>query len=457
MASPEGGGASPQGSWIAIGVLGGIGSVFLGWLSVAAIVGLGWLERSDVSLAQVLDLVGRMWLLAHGVRVELGNLTVSLVPLGVTGLIGLALAVATSYAASQMGAVSGGAWRAGVRLIAVVSGSYVAAAFMVGTFVGEPIEGVALLAWTVPLAVGASTLGAVHGLRLRRPGVLPGWWEHSMKGAALTLTVLLIGSAAALVVSLVTFWEQVADAQSALGQQPLGNAVMIIVQLAYLPNAIIWAGSFITGTGFAVGTGTFVAPGGAAVGKLPDMPLLLAIPEMTSSIDWAWLVVPIVGCALGGWWSVRSQELGVGKASLVGAVAGLLASLAWVGLAWVSRGDLGTQRLTGLGPVFPASLLAVPAAVVVSTISALGAGLMSRARLSRESTPAAPLAPDSHQAGSPSSLLGVPGLTGREPEPPLGRESEDDTIQIDDEPTEPVAGTTQSPGEGRIADSEPDG
>lgn len=372
--------ASAVGPWVATATLGGSGAMFLGWLFSAGFVGLGWLERPDVSMAQVLDLVGRVWLLAHGVRIELGNITVSLVPLGLVGIVGLALAVASSYAAGQMGDVTAKQWQAAGRLVAVASSAYVLPAFLVGTFVGEPIHGVTLLLWAIPLAVVASTLGAAHGLRLRAPAWLPSWWDGAVRGSSLALVVALVGATGALAVAIATSWERVVASQTELGQQPLGNALMVGVQLAYLPNAVIWVGAFLAGTGFSVGAETVVSPGEVIIGPLPDVPLMLAVPQASGAADWAWLVVPLGGLLLGGWASARTLSKRPWTAAATGACSGIFTGATWVGLLWLSRGDLGTQRLTDMGPIFPAGLIALPVAVAVSAVAALATTFLVRTK-----------------------------------------------------------------------------
>src|SRR6476659_4428082 len=55
-------------------------------------------------------------------------------------------------------------------------------------------------------------------------------------------------------------------------------ALLLLAQLAYIPNAIIWAVAYSLGPGFAFGTGTVVAPTGSALGAVPVFPMLAALP-----------------------------------------------------------------------------------------------------------------------------------------------------------------------------------
>ena len=58
----------------------------------------------------------------------------------------------------------------------------------------------------------------------------------------------------------------------------VGAALLLLAQLAYVPNAVVWAISFTLGPGFAFGTGTVIAPTGSALGPLPAFPMLAALP-----------------------------------------------------------------------------------------------------------------------------------------------------------------------------------
>ena len=55
--------------------------------------------------------------------------------------------------------------------------------------------------------------------------------------------------------------------------------LLLLVQLAYVPNAIVWSICYTLGPGFAFGAGTVVAPTGSALGPLPLLPMLAALPD----------------------------------------------------------------------------------------------------------------------------------------------------------------------------------
>ena len=65
-------------------------------------------------------------------------------------------------------------------------------------------------------------------------------------------------------------------------------------------------------------------------------------------------------------------------ASLKGGACGLLAGVAFAGLAWAASGDLGTLRLTGLGPrLFPLLIMAATTMGLSGMITGLTLGLIA--------------------------------------------------------------------------------
>ena len=132
----------------------------------------------------------------------------------------------------------------------------------------------------------------------------------------------------------------------------LGGAVLTLAQFAVLPNAVIWVASWLVGPGFAVGAGSSVGPFGTALGPIPPVPLLGAIPPETVPLGWLGLLAPLAAGLVAGilahrriravlrdWWAVL---VGVGGGVVGGLVVGLLA-------AW-SGGAGGPGRLAVLGP-----------------------------------------------------------------------------------------------------------
>src|SRR5580698_11577512 len=75
----------------------------------------------------------------------------------------------------------------------------------------------------------------------------------------------------------------------------LGGALLLLLgQLAYVPNAVIWAVAYMLGPGFVFGAGTVIAPTGSALGALPIFPMLAALPSGPRSAGPAWMTVLVL-------------------------------------------------------------------------------------------------------------------------------------------------------------------
>ena len=187
------------------------------------------------------------------------------------------------------------------------------------------------------------------------PRVRAGLRAALTAGAASVMLVMLVSAVTATVV-LATGYAQVIRLYEALHTEVLGGIVLTAGQFAFVPNVVIWVASWFAGPGFALGVGSQVSPLGTAVGPLPAIPLLGALPTGELSFGYVGLAVPIVAAFLAAT-AVRPalvRAVGDGSrlawsafAALVGgAVGGLLFGV----LAAASAGALGPGRFDHVGP-----------------------------------------------------------------------------------------------------------
>ncbi len=334
---------------------------------------------------------GQAWLLIHGVPLVLETAgtgpaalpefgTLSLIPLGLT-LIPFLLA-----------------WRAGRRLArasytdqlwqALLGSWLIYACFGVATgFVCRTPE-VDVDLWAAAfLPLIPVSLGMVIGARReagswsRLIGVdAVAWlsrtsqhsrWAGSYLGSAITAALVavmatLAASAALLAVDLVIHWNLVIGVYEGLDAGATGGAVLTIAQLGFLPNLAVFALAWTSGSGFALGVGSQAGPLGTAVGPLPSIPVLAAVPSGALDFGIVALVVPALAGALAGWWFLRAGEnhfdewlsikvrarsfTATASTLFLGVVIGSFAGLFAAALAWVARGSAGVGRLTDIGP-----------------------------------------------------------------------------------------------------------
>ncbi|MHA7158405.1 cell division protein PerM [Glutamicibacter endophyticus] len=179
--------------------------------------------------------------------------------------------------------------------------------------------------------------------------------------------VAAVGIAGVLVsVSVGTHWADVANVYQDLRPGPLGSFALTLLQLGFIPNAVFWALSWISGGGFSLGVGSTLSTLETTVGPLPSLPLMAALPSGSSSYNWLFLLLPVVAGIVAGWYFLRVGEnhledwfarripyaalsLGVSTVCLsvfTGLVTGLFSLLG----SLLASGSLAIGRLTEIGP-----------------------------------------------------------------------------------------------------------
>ena len=121
-----------------------------------------------------------------------------------------------------------------------------------------------------------------------------------------------------------------------------GGFLLLLLNILYIPNAIVSTLAYFSGVGFAVGSGTLVSPTSFRLNKIPAMPLLGALPENKSLISHVGVLVIVAAGALLVTWTI-SLDQRVLVQSLI--VAVLLA--AFVGYS--GSGALITDAMSAVG------------------------------------------------------------------------------------------------------------
>lgn len=218
----------------------------------------------------------------------------------------------------------------------------------------------------LPTAVFA--LGALIGLRrtTARPGEAGPVRDWLAARSITTRTVLVTamrgGVAAAagvmLLASIVTAaaialsYARIITLYESLHAEVLGGVAVTLGQLAFLPNLVIYAASWLVGPGFALGAGSAVSPLATQVGPLPAIPVLGALPQGTLALGFVGLLVPVVTAFLVG--AILGPDarrlLDRRELVLVALGIGLVGGVILGVLAWLSGGSAGPGRLVAVGP-----------------------------------------------------------------------------------------------------------
>ncbi|HEY6275577.1 MAG TPA: DUF6350 family protein [Streptosporangiaceae bacterium] len=361
----------------------------------------GWIAapHAGLGLTGVLRTATGLWLAAHHVGFALhGAGRIGMLPLGLVLIPGCLL------------------WRAGRWLVRSGQVSSLPEVGYAALAVAAPyavLSGALALASRSPLAVPslpqavaggfvialcAAGLGAARALApwRRLAGLLPPRPRSVVLATAGSLAVLGVAGSILAGASLAAHFHEFLILNDSLGAGAVGTVLLLLAQVAYVPNAVGWAVCFTLGPGFAFGTGTVVAPTGAALGPLPAFPLLAALPAGAHAAMPAWasvavLAVPYLAGAFGGVLLVRAAPApAIEAAPLWGFASGVATGCVIGVVAAFSGGPLGSGRLAAVGPSgWQSGLVAV---LEVGVAAAIAAGVANLLRVRRDPELAAALA-----------------------------------------------------------------
>jgi Family of unknown function (DUF6350) len=418
---------------------------------VIILVLAGWIAAPHIGfgLIGVLRTAAVLWLVGHHVAVQLGGAgRIGMLPLGLVALPGTLL------------------WRAGRSIVRRhhVTGlrEVIAAALAVAVPYAALAGGLAiasrsaLAAASVPQALLASFLiafvaagfGAARALApwVRIGALLSARTRSVLAGSAGSLGVLIATGAMVTALALAADLHRFGAAYRLLDPGVVGAGLLLLAQVAYLPNAVLWAVAYMLGPGFAVGAGTVAAPSGSVLGPVPAFPLLTALPIGADGSRPGWLdalllAVPYLAGAVGGILLVRMAPTStLESAPMRGFCCGVLTGVVLgVGAAFAG-GPLGDGRMAVVGP--SAWQVAAVASLETGIAAAVTAGGVNwwylRSRVVREAAPGAAdpqvLGARKRQTGS-SERLGEPvrWLSARLGEPvrwPSERLADDDDRHV---------------------------
>jgi len=289
---------------------------------------------------------------------------ITLVPLGYTAIIALIIHGAAGYAGKQADLAGGPDLRRGIA-VAKVTGVLTASYTVIVTTAAMLIEadGPAMRA-----VFGSAVLTAVIGFFGARRSV--GWnvhltwpiWARAIPRAIVAgVLAALVGGVVVFLSALITHREQVIALTVQLNPGWVGGIILALIQLFYAINVIMWCVSWSFGPGFTMGDGSVVSLMGTNLGLLPAFPLTAALPVGTEAHSLAWLAFPIAAGAVSAIMILRVRPRArFDETALVGGLSAVLSGLAVVGLAALTPGALGIDRLSHMGPFLVPLLIIAP-------------------------------------------------------------------------------------------------
>jgi hypothetical protein len=381
---------APGGSWRqhAVRLLSGLLAAALGLGLLAVLVLLLWVASPAPQGGPegALHVAAALWLTAHGAGlVRTSTITGEAVPVDLTPLLLAVLPLwlisrAVRHALADEPADGSHA----ARIAATVAAGYLLTGAAAVHYAHDgPLRADPLTAGTWLSATTAAVSAVVVWNALGRPGpVLRGPVVRStveacaapvLRAAGLAATLLLAGGLLLLLLTLGLHGEEAWADVTRLSGNWSGRTAVVLLALALLPNAVVWAASYGLGPGFGFGAAGVVGPlgtGADADGALARaFPLFAALPADGPGppLVWAVAAVPLAAGLAAGVSAGRDASpvaaplppgdavedtLDARETALTVCAAAVLCGAALAALAALAGGALGTTALAHVGPTW---------------------------------------------------------------------------------------------------------
>ena len=328
------------------------------------------------------------WLAGHGAGVGVAGARVTIVPLGITAIaawsvwrLGHRVGDSVSGHGPDADRISDGERDVTVpTAVALFFAAYAVVAVVVATLAAGSTADPSVprvLGWTVLLTVFVATpaIAVGSGRAAIWAAFDPAPVRAGAAAAGAVHTRLLVVSAVVFHVSFAASFGEAATMTSRLHLSPSEAGLYALVNAAYAPNAVLFAGSWLLGPGFAVGGATVVSPGAVVLGPLPVVPLLAALPGVGTPPGWAGalMVLPPLVAAVAAHRTLGGRFLTWDRIALAGCGGGLAAGVGFALLASLSGGAAGPGRMRFVGPF--------TRDVLVHSVTACGIGALLGASL----------------------------------------------------------------------------
>jgi hypothetical protein len=347
----------------------------VGLLITAGCVTLAWAlgGRGDDGLMTPLSASGVVWLAGHHAPVTTPAGTVTLLPMLPLLLVLTLLTLAGRWAVRIASVVT---LPDTVLLVVAATATYSCVAILVSqvaSLAGAEVDG-----WTAFLCIGLlAAIGVAVGAVIGGPygaalvARLPQAVREGLLAAGAIAGSLRVVVGVAVTAAIVARWSTVTGLSHQLAPGAGDAAGVVLLTLAYLPNLLVWALSYVAGPGIGVGAGATVDPFTSTGALLPGVPVLGALPSAAPAAGPLLLLLPVLAGVVGAVVLRHRRHLGLRDEVVALLVASGVVAVGTAVIALLASGSLGDGRLAGLGP----SALAAGAAV--GGLVAAGALLVS--------------------------------------------------------------------------------
>lgn len=374
-----------------------------------------WLFENDPSIDWFVAFraASDIWLMAHGTRlvvaegvimgVEVPSFVISVVPLGITFLIGfLALRLGRRLTAANElwpGWLSATAVYGAISLF-LSTAAHNPAIYPVnwqGTFLPPTFFAIVLIVGS--LTGKRQLFGEASNLPEAAERI---WFKNwvadrvdnlhwgiralampALRAGTGIVAMLLAISAVMIALLLAVNWITVTRFYEGLQVSVLGGIMVTAGQLAVLPNLVIFGAAWLTGVGFQIGAGSIISPIATNIGPMPIFPIVGAIPAGQLSFGLIAVAVPLLGAFAATLLikrhadEVRFEFASAWNAAIsLGLAIGFVAAVEMGILAAAASGGFGPGRLQTVG-INPFMLMAV-VFVETASVSILAAFFSAR-------------------------------------------------------------------------------
>lgn len=418
-----------------------LGPVLSGYVAIVAVIATvaAFATQARFSPLGILLAAGPGWLAAYQVPISIDGERLGLLPLAATLGVGVLVARSAAAAAERLG------YRTPQQAVVVIATMATAHA-MFGVIIallanGSDVAADPLTAFGVPalLAGAAATIGLRRGC-----GLLPALRPYLDDSAVVGMRVAALGLAGLIAAGSVVLTLASGLAAPAMPALFAAHAPgfgsgfgMLLLCIAYLPNAVLVCLSFTVGPGFSFGA-VSLSPLGFEGGSVPAVPLLAGLPD--GYAGW-WPVLFVLPAAVGAMvgWRVRTSSPVPWQRLRSVAVAGALIGFATVLLGTLAGGQLGTGRFTGV--LLPVGLISVAAFCWIVIPGGLVAWFTgerpARETEVEEAADVDDVEDTAEDADDPDDDAEQPELDAAEEEPADEGPAEPEEEPADEEPAEP--------------------
>ncbi|HEX4703673.1 MAG TPA: DUF6350 family protein [Pseudonocardiaceae bacterium] len=369
-------GAGPGGDGFRRAILvAAVGPLVAGYAGIAVVLALvtATAHGTTFSVPGVLLAAGPVWLAGYHVPVDITGHELGVLPLLLTALL-LALVARSAGNAARRIDLAGP--RPAARVIVPIAAVHAVFAVLIALLCSAgPLSVSPVLAFFVAgmLAAVAATIGVARPCGLVEIALSRAdhATETGLRAGVLAVGGLVAVSTVVFAVGLITSWSTSAHLFRIAAPGVGSGLGMLLLSVAYLPNALIGTLSFTTGPGFGIGT-VSIAQWRFHGGPLPAVPLLAPLPAAVG--PW-WIFLMLLPAGVGVLVGRACRGVTDGRLRAV-LVAALAAGVSWLVLAALAGGALAGGPFDPV--TVPAGSLGVSVFLFVAIPGALTVWLTGR-------------------------------------------------------------------------------